>query len=304
MTPALSIRNLTYRYRGQKKSALNGVSLDVARGDSLVIMGRTEAGKSTLTATINGLVPHFFKGRIDGTVNVLGRNTSETTVAELSEHVGMVFQDFEAQLFSTNVELEVAFGPENLGLPREEIARRIDENLRLVGLAGFKHRSPAALSGGQKQKLAIASVLALKPQVLVMDEPTTDLDPESKREIFRITEELCLREDMTLVIVEQETEEVLNAKNILLLKDGQIAGYGPASEMLRRIDLLKGVGVMPPAIPALLSSHGVRKLAADNRGRPQRVRCPWMAHFRRSLYKSCRCGVAARREIRRDDHHL
>ena len=256
MTTALSIHSLTYRYRGQKKPALDDVSVDVAHGDSLVIMGPTEAGKSTLTATINGLVPHFFKGRIDGVVNVLGRNTSDLTVAQLSEHVGMVFQDFEAQLFSTNVELEVAFGPENLGLPREEIARRIDENLRLVGLTGFKHRSPATLSGGQKQKLAIASILALKPQMLVMDEATTDLDPESKKEIFRIARELCLREDMTLVSVEQEAEEVLNAKNVLLLKDGRIAGYGPALEMLRRVDLLKEVGVMPPAIPAYFHRMG------------------------------------------------
>jgi energy-coupling factor transporter ATP-binding protein EcfA2 len=250
MTLALNIQNLTYQYRGQKKPALDRVSLDVAQGDSLVIMGPTEAGKSTLAATMNGLVPHFFKGRIDGTVTVLGRNTGERTVAELSGRVGMVFQDFEAQLFSTNVELEVAFGPENLGLPREEIVRRVDENLRLVRLAGFKRRSPATLSGGQKQKLAIASILALKPQLLVMDEPTTDLDPESKKEVFRIAEELCLREEMTLVTVEQETEEVLNAKKILLLKDGRVAGYGPASEILRQIDLLEGVGVMPPAVPA------------------------------------------------------
>ena len=256
MTLALSIRNLSYRYRGQKKPALDRVSLDVAHGDSLVIMGPTEAGKSTLTATMNGLVPHFFKGRFDGAVTVLGRNTRETSVAELSGRVGMVFQDFEAQLFSTNVELEVAFGPENIGVPREEIVRRVDENLRLVGLAGLKRRSPATLSGGQKQKLAIASILAMKPELLVMDEPTTDLDPESKKEIFRITEELRFREDMTLVAVEQETEEVLNAKNILLVKDGQPAGYGPASEMLRHIDLLEKVGVRPPAIPAYFHRMG------------------------------------------------
>ncbi len=123
-------------------------------------------------------------------------------------------------------------------------------------MTGFKHRSPATLSGGQKQKLAIASILALKPELLVMDEPTTDLDPESKKEIFRITEELRRREDMTLVAVEHETEEVLNVKNILLLKDGRMAGYGPASEMLRQIDLLETVGVRPPAIPAYFHRMG------------------------------------------------
>jgi energy-coupling factor transport system ATP-binding protein len=256
MATDLSINNLTYRYRSQKKPALDGISLEVAHGDSLVIMGPTEAGKSTLAATVNGLVPQFFKGRFKGTVTVLGRNTKETTVAELSARVGIVFQDFEAQIFSTNVELEVAFGPENLGLPREEIARRVDENLGRVGLSGFKNRSPASLSGGQKQKLAIASVLALKPDLLVMDEPTTDLDPESKKEISRITEELRLRHQMTLITVEQESEEVFNATNILLLKEGRIAGYGPASQLLRRIDLLEEVGVMPPAISAYFHRMG------------------------------------------------
>ncbi len=256
MTTALSIQNLTYRYRGQEKPALDRVSLDVARGGSLVIMGPTEAGKSTLTATMNGLVPHFFKGRMEGAAAVLGRNIRETSVAELSERVGIVFQDFEAQLFSTNVELEVAFGPENLGLPREEIGRRIDENLQLVGLAGFRRRSPATLSGGQKQKLAIASVLALKPELLVMDEPTTDLDPESKREIFRIADEIRHGEDAALVVVEHESEEVLGAGNILLLKDGLVAGYGPVPEMLRQVDLFERVGVRPPAVPAYFHRMG------------------------------------------------
>ncbi len=256
MTTALSIQNLTYRYRGQEKPALDRVSLDVARGGSLVIMGPTEAGKSTLTATMNGLVPHFFKGRMEGAAAVLGRNIRETSVAELSERVGIVFQDFEAQLFSTNVELEVAFGPENLGLPREEIGRRIDENLRLVGLAGFRRRSPATLSGGQKQKLAIASVLALKPELLVMDEPTTDLDPESKREIFRIADEIRHGEDAALVVVEHESEEVLGAGNILLLKDGLVAGYGPVPEMLRQVDLFERVGVRPPAVPVYFHRMG------------------------------------------------
>jgi len=260
MATALDIRSLTYHYRGQNKPALDNVSLEVSRGESLVIMGPTEAGKSTLAATVNGLIPQFFKGRLQGTVNVLGRNTREAPVAELSGAVGIVFQDFEAQLFSTNVELEVAFGPENLGLPRQEIVQRVNDNLQLVGLFDFKHRSPAALSGGQKQKLAIASILALNPQVLVMDEPTTDLDPQSKKEIFRITSQLCLRESMTLITVEQETEDIVSTSTVLLLKEGQIQGYGPASEILRQVDLLKAVGVMPPAIPAYFHRMGCTTL--------------------------------------------
>jgi len=169
----VSIRDLQYRYRGQKEYALDGVNLDLNRGEFLVLMGPSEAGKSTLAATVNGLIPHFHKGKLSGEVIVMGRKTSDHTVAQMSEIVGMVFQDFEAQLFSTNVELEVAFGPENFAVDREEIGRRIDENLNYVGLDAYRNRPPSTLSGGQKQKLAIASVLALKPSVLVMDEPTT-----------------------------------------------------------------------------------------------------------------------------------
>ena len=178
--PIVSMKDVQYRYRGQKEYALDGVNLDLAKSEFLVLMGPSEAGKSTLAATINGLIPHFHKGKLKGDIIVLGQDTKQKTVAQMSEIVGMVFQDFEAQLFSTNVELEVAFGPENFAVEREEIKKRIDENLNYVGLDAFRKRPPSTLSGGQKQKLAIASVLALKPTVLVMDEPTTGLGPISK----------------------------------------------------------------------------------------------------------------------------
>src|SRR5512142_2619095 len=246
---AVQIRDLFYRYRGTKRPALENVSLEAAQGDFVVVMGPSEAGKSTLAACINGLVPHFFKGKFLGDVIVLGKNTREATVAEMSEQVGMVFQDFEAELFSTNVELEVAFGPENFAVPHDEIGRRIDENLRLVGLEGMRSRPPSTLSGGQKQKLAIASVLAMNPRVLVMDEPTTDLDPISKFGVFQIADQLRLRDDLTLIIVEHETEEALHAQKIVLLKEGKVVRQGPAGEILREVDLLESLGVMPLGVP-------------------------------------------------------
>ena len=215
--------------------ALDGIDLSLTRGEFLVVMGPSEAGKSTLAATINGLIPHFHKGKLIGDVIVLGRQHPRSArVAQMAEHVGMVFQDFEAQLFSTNVELEVAFGPENFAVERDEIDRRIDENLNYVGLDAFRNRPPSTLSGGQKQKLAIASVLALKPTVLVMDEPTTDLDPISKMGVFEITHRLCKRDDLTLMIIEHETEEALFADRIALIKDGKLVKVGPAREILTR----------------------------------------------------------------------
>jgi energy-coupling factor transport system ATP-binding protein len=247
--PDVNIQGLSYHYRGQKREALESIDLQVRPGEFLMIMGPSEAGKSTLAACINGLVPHFFKGKFQGDVTSAGMNTRDHTVAQLSEHVGMVFQDFEAQLFSTNVELEVAFGAENFAVDRVEIARRVDENLTLVGLQEYKRRSPSTLSGGQKQKLAIASVLAMHPRVLVMDEPTTDLDPISKYGIFQIANNLRQNTDLTLIVIEHETEETLDAENILLIKDGKVIRYGPAHEILREVDLMEELGVMPLGVP-------------------------------------------------------
>ncbi len=258
--PIVSIHDLQYRYRGQKEFALDGINLDLNRGEFLVIMGPSEAGKSTLAATINGLIPHFHKGKLIGDVTVMGRKTRENTVAQMAEIVGMVFQDFEAQLFSTNVELEVAFGPENFAVDREEIGRRINENLDYVGLDAVRNRPPSTLSGGQKQKLAIASVLALKPTVLVMDEPTTDLDPISKMGVFEITHRLCKRDDLTLMIIEHETEEALFADRVALIKDGRLVKVGPVREVLSDVDLMQELGVMPLGIPKFFKSMGAVNL--------------------------------------------
>ncbi|MGC9398341.1 MAG: ABC transporter ATP-binding protein [Anaerolineae bacterium] len=258
--PVITIQDLYFRYRGRPEPAVDGISFEVEAGDFLVIMGHSEAGKSTLAASMNGLVPHFHRGKFTGDVIVMGRNTRDHTVAQMSELLGMVFQDFEAQLFSTNVELEVAFGPENFAVPREEIARRIDENLKLVGLEALRERSPSTLSGGQKQKLAIASVLAMQTPILVMDEPTTDLDPISKEGVFEIAKELRERGDLTLIVVEHETEEALHADHLLLLKEGQILKMGPAAEMLREVDLLQETGVMPLGVPLFFKRMGASYL--------------------------------------------
>jgi energy-coupling factor transport system ATP-binding protein len=251
---AVCVKSLSYRYRGTKNNAIEDISFELEKGDFLVIMGPSEAGKSTLATCINGLIPHFHKGKMVGEVVVAGKKTREHTVAQMAEDVGLVFQDFEAQLFSTNVELEIAFGPENFAVPREEIARRIEENLGYVKLAPNRNRPPSTLSGGQKQKLAIASVLALQPKVLVMDEPTTDLDPISKLGIFEITNELRQRDDLTLIVVEHETEEVLNATRILLIKEGRIVKLGPGREILQDIELFKSTGLMPLGIPSFFKA--------------------------------------------------
>ncbi|MBI9044620.1 MAG: ATP-binding cassette domain-containing protein [Anaerolineaceae bacterium] len=246
---SVKIEELKFRYKGEKKYALDGISLEIPKGEFIVIMGASEAGKSTLATCLNGLIPHYMRGKFVGEVFINGQNTRDVKVPEMAEHVGIVFQDFEAQLFSTNVELEVAFGPENFAIEREEIRKRIDENLAYVGLEEFRGRPPSTLSGGQKQKLAIASVLAMRPKILVMDEPTTDLDPISKQGIFEISNKLRLRDDITLLAIEHETEETLQADRIALIKDGKIFKIGPAREILQDVEIMEELGVMPLGIP-------------------------------------------------------
>jgi cobalt transport protein ATP-binding subunit len=255
--PAVSVRDLTYTYRGQREPALREVNLEVAEGEFVVVMGHSGAGKSTLCTSLNGLIPHFFRGRMEGEVRIEGRSTREGKVGEFAREVGLVFQDFEAQLFSTNVALEVAFGPENFEVEREEMVRRVREVLGQVRLEGFEGRQPATLSGGQKQRLAIASVLAMEPRILCLDEPTTDLDPIGKLGVFEIAEELKSRDDVTLVVVEHETEETVDADRIVVLRDGEIVADRPAREILRDVALLEESSVMPLGVARFFRERGL-----------------------------------------------
>jgi energy-coupling factor transport system ATP-binding protein len=257
MEPEVRIEGLTYLYRGQQKPALKGVDLEVAEGEFVVIMGPSGAGKSTLCVSLNGLIPHFFKGKMEGEVRVGGRSTREGKVGEFAQEVGLVFQDFEAQLFSTNVALEVAFGPENFRVERGEMIERVGMVLGQVRLEGFEKRTPATLSGGQKQRLAIASVLAIEPRVLCLDEPTTDLDPVGKLGIFEIAEDLKDRDDVTLIVVEHETEETLEADRIIVLRDGEIVADRPAREILRDVELLEESSVMPLQVARFFHEMGL-----------------------------------------------
>ncbi|HKZ27830.1 MAG TPA: energy-coupling factor transporter ATPase [Rubrobacteraceae bacterium] len=255
----VSVRNLSYRYRGQSSDALRGVDLEIGEGEFVVVMGPSGAGKSTLCVSLNGLIPHFFRGQMEGEVRIRGRSTREGKVGEFAREVGLVFQDFEAQLFSTNVALEVAFGPENLGVEREEMVRRVESVLKRVRLGGFEGRQPATLSGGQKQRLAIASVLSVEPRILCLDEPTTDLDPLGKLEVFEVAEELKDRDDVTLIVVEHETEETLDADRIIVLREGEIVADRPAQEVLRDVDLLLESGVMPLQVARFFKERGVEQ---------------------------------------------
>ncbi|NNG67509.1 ABC transporter ATP-binding protein [Caldanaerobacter subterraneus] len=248
------VKDLTFRYKEQKdRNAIEGINLEVEKGEFIVIMGPSGAGKSTLAQCLNGLIPHFTKGHYSGEVVVRGIKVKETPVSKMAKEIGFVFQDFEAQLFSTNTKLEIAFGPENFGVPREEIEEIIRRVLKIVNLEGLEDRPPSTLSGGQKQRLAIGSVLACMPSILCMDEPTTDLDPIGKIGVFNIARKLHEEKELTLIIIEHETEEALNADRIILMEKGKIIKDGKPREVLKEVDLMEKIGLMPLQIPKYFS---------------------------------------------------
>lgn len=256
---AISIRELTFTHHGSARPALVDVNLTIPDGTFTAIMGQAGCGKSSLCLALNGLIPRVVRGRFQGSVTVRARFVGDSAVADLAQVVGLVFQDFESQLVSTNVELEVAFGPENFAVPREEIRRRLDRYLKLVGLEGFRRREPAGLSGGQKQRLAIASVLALEPEVLVMDEPTSDLDSIGQDHVLHIAHEVT-KAGRTLVLVEHDAEAVIAADQVILMKEGGIVASGPARGLLSDPGLLEHCGVRPPQVVELFKRLGLPEI--------------------------------------------
>ena len=237
-------------------AVLKGVDLQIDSGEFVAIIGRTGAGKTTLCLTLNGIVPHSAGGIFRGNVWVEGLNTKQTDVATLAARVGIVFQDPESQFFNMTVEDEVAFGPESLGIEREEIARRIAWSLDIVSMGQYRRRSPFHLSGGQKQRIAIASILAMQPRVLVLDEPTSGLDPIGKAEVFSVVHELQRQAGMTIVMVEQDAEKVAEfADRVIVLEDGVVALEGTPREIFMQAETMERIGLAIPQVSELAHLH-------------------------------------------------
>jgi energy-coupling factor transport system ATP-binding protein len=253
MTIAVSIENLSFTYTGKETPALKNISAQIEGGSFICIMGHGGAGKSSLCYSLNALIPKFFRGSYLGRVVVKGKEAARSNVAGLSRQVGLVFQDFESQLFSTNVELEMAFGPENHGQAHDEIEKRIKKYLQAIRLEHFRGRQPATLSGGQKQRLAIGSVLTLEPDILVLDEPTTDLDPQGAEEVLAIARNLR-QEGRTLLMVAPEPEMAVDADEIWLMREGELIAQGPPAEILSDLSRLSSCGTKLPALIELFQT--------------------------------------------------
>jgi energy-coupling factor transporter ATP-binding protein EcfA2 len=261
MPPALvEFRDFVYRYPpviegGTPVTALDGISFSLEPGKVLGVTGTTSSGKSTLCLAMNGLVPHSTGGSLRGDVLIGGVNTKTSSVPELSGRVGLVFQDPESNLVGLNVEDEVAFGPENLGVPPAEIAARVEWSLRAVGMLDARDRTSARLSGGQKQRVAIAAVLAMQPELLVLDEPTAQLDPAGKDEVVAAIAGLRARgsRSLTVVIVEQDADILLRfADELLVLDGGRVVLAGKPAQVLGQVPELLRLGVTAPQVVELM----------------------------------------------------
>jgi energy-coupling factor transport system ATP-binding protein len=255
MEQIIKVENLTYAYPTSKDFVLKNISFTVKKGEVLAVIGPNGAGKSTLLKALNGLVPHFYGGKYGGRVVVSGFEVLNTPISKMSTKVGFVFQDPEDQIsgLALTVWEEVAFGLMMLGYPREEIDKRVREAIEYVGLTGLEKRSPFELSGGQMQRLAIATVLALRPEVIVMDEPTAQLDPLGKYEVLSVIEKLA-ESGSTIVLAEHEIEEVVYfADKMLLLDKGEAVAYGDTRKVVTMVEELKRRGVDPPSVTELTS---------------------------------------------------
>ncbi len=257
MTPVLALRDVHYRYAEAEQEAILGVSLTVSAGEWVGIVGPTNAGKSTLCYLAMGLAPHFFGGRLRGEVSVLGVDSRQQTVAERSRRVGLLFQNPFTQISGARerVAEEVAFGPECHGLPADEVAVRVDEALRLVGLETLADRHPLDLSGGQLQRLALAALLAMRPELLLLDEPTSQLDPAGTGALFSVLRGLHQR-GITILMVEQKLEAVgALCPRVVALAGGRVIADGPPGDTFEDPAVEDAVGL--PAYARLARAAGL-----------------------------------------------
>ena len=257
----IEVKDVEFRYEGAEEEAVAGVSLRVERGEFVAVLGRNGSGKSTLAKLLNALnIPQKGEIWIDGVAA-----HEEANSLEVRKKCGMVFQNPDNQIVATVVEEDCAFGLENLGVPPEEIRRRVDEALRVVGMRDYAEAAPHMLSGGQKQRVAIAGVLAMRPKIIVFDESTAMLDPSGRREVFAVAEELNRRDGITIVWITHFMDEALRAGRVLVMDAGKIALEGVPRDVFQKTEEIRKMGLdVPPMaqLAAQLRADGV-PLRAD-----------------------------------------
>ena len=242
----VELKNVTYKYPLTQAPALQGINLQVQEGDFVAIIGPNGAGKSTLCYTIAGFVPHFYKGEISGIVKVAGNESSKSNLHDWVLNVGLAFQNPFNQISGAKYTVfeEIAFGLENTGVPRDEMIQRVKDAMKLTGITDLADRSPYSLSGGQQQRVALTSILVMRPKVLVLDEPTSQMDPIGTREVFSTIRSMA-EHGMTVILVEHKVEWIAEfADRVVALHEGAIVLDGTPREVLTSDTLLgKGFGI-------------------------------------------------------------
>ena len=250
---AVSIEDLGWKYSGRKNFAIEHVNLQIEENTFTSIVGPNEHGKTTLVSCIKGIIPHSFHGVWRGKVEVFGKDIRNLSAQALADEIGFVFADPEAQFTSMTVEEELVFGLENIGLPLQEVKGRLDWVTDITRIADLLDKSPYEISGGQKQRVAIASVLAMQPRIMILDEPTSMLDPLGKDFIFDILTNLKKEHDLTLIVVEHNIEQVAPLSDqVVLMYEGNIAKAGPPAEFFENSDFLYEHGINAPQATAFL----------------------------------------------------
>ncbi|MFX1509819.1 MAG: energy-coupling factor ABC transporter ATP-binding protein [Promethearchaeota archaeon] len=249
---SIEINQLSFTYSGSETKVLEDISLTIPQGTFIGLVGPSGCGKTTLARCLNGLIPHFHPGELEGSVIVEGLNSQEHHAHELAQKVGLVFQNPENQLVAPTVERELAFGPENLGVPRDEIRQRVETLLKQHNLEALREKAPYELSGGEQQRVAIAAVLALKPDILVLDEPTANLDPLSAFEILQLIARLNQQMHLTVLLIEHRLELVLpHLHELVVLDKGKLIAQGSPGAVFNN-PLVSQIGVAVPGTIQLL----------------------------------------------------
>ena len=249
----IEIKNLSYSYpdeQAQEHVVFEGLNLAIRQGSFVAVLGHNGCGKSTLAKHLNAiLLPE------GGSVTVYGLDTKqEENLLAIRQQVGMVFQNPDNQIVSNVVEEDVAFAPENLGVPSKEIQKRVDDALEAVGMLSYKKHAPHLLSGGQKQRVAIAGVLAMQPKTIVLDEPTAMLDPQGRQEVVSIVEKLSREQNITVILITHHMDEAICADRVIAMDDGKIVADGTPKEVFTQIGLLKAAGLTVPQTTLLLKA--------------------------------------------------
>ena len=258
----IEIQELTFKYSGAKKNALDKISLEIEKGGFVGIIGESGAGKTTLCNCINGLIPHHYTGDFYGSVKVDGTDTFDINAGKLALKVGSVFQDIESQITGYFVEDEILFGLENFGIPADEIESRITSSLDTLGIGELRHKEISSLSGGQKQKVVIAAILALEPDILVLDEPTGELDPASSVQIFEMLKKLNEEKGITIVVAEQKIMLLCEfVKKLIVLEHGTCVHYGEIRSTLTHQREMEEAGINCPRVLTLTGKMVAEGLA-------------------------------------------